>query len=282
MRRALLSHQYLSWALLSWDTTGRSKKPVSGTSEKKNGDQYSNLWFDTSLPAGRQNRDKQHESINVRKRRKKKTLYGLGRPRRKLRLDIFITFQWFLQIKWAFSLGDQHWIFLIFPIFPSKKEKLVSFYFLVKKLSWLFENIFLTEFVVIFPSKNWVKSDQTQSLEFRIEIFEVLPKSKEIAEVWIWILNFSLTLSQKTWLALEANFISILATGDTLRKSTLSLFWFSRQKLSRAQLILSAKLSLFCFSPSKKWVTRVNYFRPNFGYFWKYSEFCVTSKQKQK
>ena len=62
----------------------------------KNGDQYSNLWFDTSLPKGRQNRDKQHESINVRKRQQPgQKICGLrGGGPRKLRLDIFITFQW--------------------------------------------------------------------------------------------------------------------------------------------------------------------------------------------
>ena len=60
--RALLSHQYLSWVSDSGSSKNESSAPP------KNGDQYSNLWFDTSLPKGRQNRDKQHESINVRKR----------------------------------------------------------------------------------------------------------------------------------------------------------------------------------------------------------------------
>ena len=100
--RALLSHQYLSWVSDSGSSKNESSAPP------KNGDQYSNLWFDTSLPKGRQNRDKQHESINVRKRQQPgQKICGLrGGGPRKLRLDIFITFQWKFdeKLNWTFTI----------------------------------------------------------------------------------------------------------------------------------------------------------------------------------
>ena len=87
-----------SISVLSLRLAQDPKKPGEESSAPpKNGDQYSNLWFDTSLPKGRQNRDKQHESINVRKRQeqpgKKIQLWTAANGRRKLRLDIFITIQ---------------------------------------------------------------------------------------------------------------------------------------------------------------------------------------------
>ena len=88
-----------SISVLSFRLAQDPKKPggEESSAPPKNGDQYSNLWFDTSLPKGRQNRDKQHESINVRKREKNPTMdVEAADGRRKLRLDIFITFQWIL------------------------------------------------------------------------------------------------------------------------------------------------------------------------------------------
>ena len=72
-----------SISVLSFRLAQDPKKPggEESSAPPKNGDQYSNLWFDKSLPKGRQNRDKQHESINVRKRQpgKKKSNYGRRR-----------------------------------------------------------------------------------------------------------------------------------------------------------------------------------------------------------
>ena len=100
----------------------------------KNGDQYSNLWFDTSLPKGRQNRDKQHESINVRKREKNPTMdVEAADGRRKLRLDIFITFQWIL------LRMTRNWTFTIYFLLTSSiLATLFEILFFVQKFNFDF------------------------------------------------------------------------------------------------------------------------------------------------
>ena len=132
-----------SISVLSLRLAQDPKKPGEESSAPpKNGDQYSNLWFDTSLPKGRQNRDKQHESINVRKRQeqpgKKIQLWTAANGRRKLRLDIFITFQCILLRLTRNWIGLSQFIFFwLLPFQPHRSKS--SFY--VQKISFDFPDL---------------------------------------------------------------------------------------------------------------------------------------------